>query len=93
MAANSPPTGSKSADPACCLNIGAANGPASVAVTGADAIAIPGYAHADCDAEIAQGVDVPVTWNGRNLQALLGQRVRLHIKITYATLYAYRFAP
>ena len=79
--------------PRLLLNIGAANGPVSVAVTGADASAIPGYAHDDCDAEIAQGVDVPVTWNGRNLQALLGQRVRLHIKITYATLYAYRFAP
>ena len=78
--------------PRLLLNIGAANGPVSVAVTGADASAIPGYAHEDCDADIAQGVDVPVTWNGRNLQALLGQRVRLHIKITYATLYAYRFA-
>ena len=79
--------------PRLLLNIGAANGPVSVAVTGADASAIPGYAHDDCDAEIAQGVDIPLTWNGRNLQALLGQRVRLHIKITYATIYAYRFAP
>ena len=79
--------------PSLLLNIGAANGPVSVAVTGDDANPIPGYAHTDCDAQISDGVDVPVTWNGQDLQPLLGQRVRLHLKLTYATLYAYRFAP
>ncbi len=77
--------------PRLLLNIGAANGPVSVAITGDDATAIDGYGHADCDADISGGVDVPVTWRGKDLSALVGQRVRLHLTITYATVYAYRF--
>ena len=56
-----------------------------------DATAIEGYGHAECDAGISEGVDVPVTWRGKDLTALVGQRVRLLLKITYATVYAYRF--
>jgi hypothetical protein len=78
--------------PRLLLNIGAANGPLSVSVTGEDARPIDGFGHADCDLDIAEGVDVAASWNGRDLAPLVGQRVRLQIKITYATLYAYRFA-
>ncbi len=78
--------------PRLLLNIGAAAGSLTVAVTGDDATPIPGFDHADYDSGIKSGVDVEATWNGRNLAALVGRSVRLHIKITYATLYAYRFA-
>ena len=78
--------------PRLLLNIGAAAGPLSVAVTGDDAQPLPGFDLADCDLGIEDGVDVEATWNGRNLASLVGSRVRLHIQITYATLYAYRFA-
>ena len=78
--------------PRLLLNIGAATGPLSVAVTGDDAQPIPGFDHDDCDLGIQGGVDVEATWNGHNLASLVGRSVRLHIKITYATLYAYRFA-
>ena len=63
-----------------------------MSVTGEDARPIDGFGHADCDLDIAEGVDIACSWNGRDLTALVGRRVRLHIKITYATLYAYRFA-
>ena len=78
--------------PRLLLNIGAAAGPLSVAVTGDDAQPIEGFDHSDCDLGIENGVDVEATWNGRNLASLVGRRVRLRIQITYATLYAYRFA-
>ena len=78
--------------PRLLLNIGAAAGSLTVAVTGDDATPIPGFDHADYDSGIKNGVDVEATWNGRNLVSLVDRRVRLHIKITYATLYAYRFA-
>ncbi len=78
--------------PRLLLNIGAATGPLSVAVTGDDAQPIPGFDHDDCDLGIQGGVDVEATWSGRNLASLVGRSVRLHVKITYATLYAYRFA-
>ena len=78
--------------PRLLLNIGAAAGSLTVAVTGDDATPIPGFDHADYDSGIRYGVDVEATWNGRNLSSLVDRRVRLHIKITYATLYAYRFA-
>ena len=78
--------------PRLLLNIGAAAGSLTVAVTGDDATPIPGFDHADYDSGIRNGVDVEATWNGRNLASLVGRSVRLHIKITYATLYAYRFA-
>ncbi len=77
--------------PRLLLNIGAAAGSLSVAVTGDDAQPIAGFDHSDCDLGIENGVDVEATWNGRDLAALVGRSVRLHIRITYATLYAYRF--
>ncbi len=78
--------------PRLLLNVGAAAGPLAVAVTGGDGAPIQGFAEDDCDLGIQQGVDVEATWGGRNLAALVGQRVRLRIRITYASLYAYRFA-
>ena len=77
--------------PRLLLNIGAANARSTVAVTGDGANPLEGFDHADCDLGIENGVDVEATWRGKNVASLVGRRVRLHIKITYATLYAYRF--
>ena len=78
--------------PRLLLNIGAAAGPVSVAVLG-DSGPISGYGHEDWNKRIESGVDVPVTWGGKDLVAVVGERVRLQFRITYATLFAYRFAP
>ena len=64
----------------------------SVAVLGETA-PIPGFGHDDWDRRVESGVDVPVTWGGRDLGPLVGRRVRLNLRVTYATLFAYRFAP
>ena len=78
--------------PRLLLNIGASCGPVSVAVTGEDGGPIPGFSHEDWDVRVESGVDVEATWKGRNLSELVEQSVRLHFRITYSTLYAYRFA-
>ena len=77
--------------PRLLLNIGAAAGPVSVAILGETA-PIAGFGHDDWDRRVESGVDVPVTWGGRDLGTLAGRRVRLNFQITYATLFAYRFA-
>ena len=77
--------------PRLLLNVGAAAGPVSVAVLGETA-PIPGFGHDDWDRRVESGVDVPVSWGGRDLAPLVGRRVRLNFRVTYATLFAYRFA-
>ena len=78
--------------PRLLLNIGAACDAISVAVTGGNGQPLEGFDHKDCDVDIANGVDVETTWRGQNLARHVGDRVRLHARINYATLYAYRFA-
>lgn len=78
--------------PRLLLNIGAACDAISVAVTGDDGQPLEGFDHKDCDLDIANGVDVETTWRGQTLARHVGDRVRLHARINYATLYAYRFA-
>ena len=73
------------------LNIGASNGPVSVAVTGSDGQAISGYSHDDWDNRIESGVDIETSWKGKDLSDLAGKSVRLHFRIVYSTVYAYRF--
>ena len=73
------------------LNIGASCGPVSVAVTGEDGKPISGFSHDDWDSRIESGVDTETTWKGRDLSRLVGRTVRLHFRIVYSTLFAYRF--
>jgi hypothetical protein len=73
------------------LNIGAATGPISVALLDEQNL-IPGFTHDEWDQRIESGVDVPVSWNGKGLETFVGRRLRLNFRITYATLFAYRFA-
>ena len=77
--------------PRLLLNIGAAAGPVSAAVLG-ESGPIRGFSHDDWDKRIESGVDVPVSWGGKDLASLVGRQVRLNFRITYATLFAYRFA-
>ena len=61
-------------------------------VAQADGQPLEGFGHDECDLAIANGVDIEATWRGRNVESLVGHRIRLHIHIRYGTLYAYRFA-
>lgn len=77
--------------PNLLLNIGAATGPISVALLDERNL-IPGFTHDEWDQRIESDVDVPVSWNGKGLETFVGRRLRLNFRITYATLFAYRFA-
>ena len=77
--------------PRLSLNLGAAVGPVTVAVRREDGAALAGLDHADCPPLTTQGVDVPVAWRATDLKPLIGKKVRLQIRLCYATLFAYRF--
>ncbi|MBM4435771.1 MAG: hypothetical protein FJ029_00755 [Actinobacteria bacterium] len=78
--------------PRLFLNARLANGVATVELRGALGEPIPGYTLAEADEIRGDRIDHPVTWQGRaELGRLHGEAVRLHVQVTYGTVYAYRF--
>jgi hypothetical protein len=53
---------------------------------------IPGFTRADCDAFTGDSIRHSMTWQGKNLAALKGKRVRLRVGLNYATLWSYELA-
>ena len=77
------------------LNVEPNEGRVRVAIQGkfAAADSFPGRTLEDCDPVTANGVSVPVSWNGTmDLSALAGAPIRLLFEIEGASLYGFHFA-
>lgn len=74
------------------LNFGtSAAGGIRVGIENADGTAIPGFALSDCQEQIGNEIERPVSWKGGDLSSLAGKPVRLTFELTDARLYAIRF--
>ena len=54
--------------------------------------AIEGYTYAECDANHVDDLAVPITWQGRDLSALVGRRLYLRFFLRNMYLFGFRFA-
>ena len=68
--------------------------PARVGIAGEDGAMLEGYGLDDCEVRLQPGrVYTPIHWRQRSgLGELRGKKVRLHIEVNGAALYAFRFA-
>jgi len=74
------------------LNANVRNGLAKVEVRTSNGTPIPGLTLNECDEIQGDSVEHPVTWNGSpDLGAAAGERVRVHIELSYGQVFAYRF--
>ena len=63
-----------------------------VGLRSAEAAPIAGRSLEDCDPIRGDAIDHAVRWRGEtSLGRVQGERVRLHIEVTYGTLFAFRF--
>ena len=80
------------ADAGLYVNANVRNGQMRVAVADALGQPIPALGMSRCAALTGDRVDHRVRWDGgADLAPLRGRMVRLHVEITYGTLFAYRF--
>lgn len=75
------------------LNVDAAGGGAvTVELLDKQGQPIPGFTHSDSIPIARNSVRMPVTWKGNpDLAALAGQPIRMRVRITNASLYAFQF--
>jgi len=77
--------------PHLLLNADAAGGDVRAALAHGDGRPVPGFAKSDSEPIRANGLDLPLRWEGKtDLSSLVGQEIRLRIAARNAALYALR---
>ncbi len=69
-----------------------AAGSVQVALLDVAGKAIPGYGFDECDTLIGDGINIPVSWNGKTeINQLAGIPIRIHFRLKDADIYAMQF--